>query len=508
MTRCIRNRTEREKMRWTITLLAYTLVMSTVPSLSAQRQTFEFPDTPVGKRASDYFAAFNSNDPETIRQFARAQWTSEALKQLPAQEQVTFHQNLWQQARRLTPHSILVHKPQNLAILAHSEEGDMWLKVELWVAPEPPHKLTGLQLLPSTPPELAKKKYDDWKTLKELLATVCQDAGSPGGAAAVIAGDKIVDQAVWGTRQFGKNEPIHIDDRFHIGSVTKSMTATMIATLIEQKKINWNTTVGSILKDVEMLPQYRHVTVEQLLQHRAGIEPQLTFNEAEMNRLVNLPGTPTEQRTAYLKEVLQMKPVARPGEKMIYSNAGYALAAHLAEQVTGKSWQQLIRETVFEPLGLKTAGFGWPATTERPSQPKGHYGTGSDTRVQKLDEYPLGSFLAPAGDVHCSIGDFARYVRVHLKGLKGKDGHLKAKTIKRLHTPPTATTEEAYAGGWMITRSTDGEMCHWHNGSAGTFYSLAMLYPESDQAFVVVFNSAGPNHEQLATKMIEAIRKR
>ena len=60
----------------------------------------------------------------------------------------------------------------------------------------------------------------------------------------------------------------------------------------------------------------------------------------------------------------------------------------------------------------------------------------------------------------------------------------------------------------MITRSTDGEMCHWHNGSAGTFYSLAMLYPESDQAFVVVFNSAGPNHEQLATKMIEAIRKR
>ena len=310
MTRSIRNRTEREKMRWTITLLAYTLVMSTVPSLSAQRQTFEFPDTPVGKRASDYFAAFNSNDPETIRQFARAQWTSEALKQLPAQEQVTFHQNLWQQARRLTPHSILVHKPQNLAILAHSEEGDMWLKVELWVAPEPPHKLTGLQLLPSTPPELAKKKYDDWKTLKELLATVCQDAGSPGGAAAVIAGDKIVDQAVWGTRQFGKNEPIHIDDRFHIGSVTKSMTATMIATLIEQKKINLNTTVGSILKDVEMLPQYRHVTVEQLLQHRAGIEPQLTFNEAEMNRLVNLPGTRTEQRTAYLKEVLQMKPVA------------------------------------------------------------------------------------------------------------------------------------------------------------------------------------------------------
>ena len=88
----------------------------------------------------------------------------------------------------------------------------------------------------------------------------------------------------------------------------------------------------------------------------------------------------------------------------------------------------------------------------------------------------MGPFIAPAGDVHCSIDDLAVYAILHLRGLAGRDKVFLARTIERLHTPPpTVPGEMAYAAGWAIVESPEVGEVHVHSGSAGTFLATIQL---------------------------------
>ncbi len=202
-----------------------------------------------------------------------------------------------------------------------------------------------------------------------------------------------------------------------------------------------------------------------------------------------------------------MEPIATPGTEMNYSNAGFAIAGHIAERVAESSWETLMVETVFEPIGMTTAAIGWPATAQHPDRPRGHFNEAGELRAQGIDEYGLGSFLAPAGDVHCSAQDLAHYGRAHLNGLNGKDGVVSAKTIRRLHTPAD-DSEPRYAGGWVIMETPGGEVIHWHNGSAGTFYASLSICPDRDLVIAVLTNSVSPSGEPIVEKMNAAIFKR
>jgi CubicO group peptidase (beta-lactamase class C family) len=168
---------------------------------------------------------------------------------------------------------------------------------------------------------------------------------------------------------------------------------------------------------------------------------------------------------------------------MVYSNAGYGVAAALAERAAGEPWESLLEKRFFGPLGMRSAGLGWPATVEGPDQPWGH--SGSPPVPQPPDApYRLPACLAPAGGVHASIEDFARYARFHLQELRGRKLFLEPATARLLHTPVGG-----YAMGWM-DREVAGRKATWHNGSAGTFFAWMSLWPELDLAVVVV-TSAG-----------------
>src|SRR5207249_7616700 len=144
------------------------------------------------------------------------------------------------------------------------------------------------------------------------------------------------------------------EDKFHIGSVTKSMTATVAAMLVEAGKISWTTTIGKSFPELgdKLHPDYREVTLEQLLAHRGGAPgkaPRDLWAKAWQ-----ATGTPGEQRLAFAKGILERKPEAKPGTKHIYSNQGYAIAGVMLEKAAGKSWEDLMRTMLFEPLGMTT----------------------------------------------------------------------------------------------------------------------------------------------------------
>lgn len=246
-----------------------------------------------------------------------------------------------------------------------------------------------------------------------MIDQLAAESGVPAVGIAAIQGD-IIRSAITGVRHIHHPTPVATTDRFHIGSVTKSMTATVVGRLVELGKLDWDDTLGKVFRSLEMLPTYRSVTIEQILQNYGGFPHHASTDDANIPKA----GTAQQQRSEYVQRLLKQDPENPPGSEFQYSNAGYALAGHAAECVAGDSWENLVRKFIFEPLEMNHSGFGWPTSVEPPEQPLGHFQTESGFQVQDLtDVFPQAA--APAGNVHCSINDLAKYAHSHLKGLRG-----------------------------------------------------------------------------------------
>ena len=166
----------------------------------------------------------------------------------------------------------------------------------------------------------------------------------PALAVVVVKDCQICDRVAVGIRKWGDPTPVTTNDVFHIGSCTKSMTATLTAMLIEEGKLRWDTTIAEIFPELrgKMDKQYEAVTVEQLLHHRGGVPG--APPAAAWKRAWEEIGTPTQQRREFIEAVLRQPPEAAPGTKMIYSNQGYAIVGAMLEKITGQDYETLITE--------------------------------------------------------------------------------------------------------------------------------------------------------------------
>ncbi|HEY3476356.1 MAG TPA: serine hydrolase domain-containing protein [Anaerolineales bacterium] len=334
-----------------------------------------------------------------------------------------------------------------------------------------------------------------------VLEEVRRDYNLPALAAAVARAEDIIAAGATGVRILGGPGQVTPADRFHIGSVTKPMTATVIAALIQAGKLSWNTT------PIDLFPEWhdqihaslREITLQQLLTHRAGIPP---FEEdEEIAQLPDVSGRPAEVRRAHADWLLR-RGAASPVGEHIYSNAGYGLAAVMAESASGHSWESLMQAELFEPLGMDSAGFGWPARAH-PDEPWGHRESEAGfVPHDPNDEYQLPPFVAPAGDVHLNIMDLARFARFHLTGLNGKPALLTAATFEKLHHP-----NGEYALGWYI-QDIRGLPASTHSGSAGTFKAGVLIYPKKDIAVVVAINAAGERVTEARDKLFSLLLRK
>lgn len=318
--------------------------------------------------------------------------------------------------------------------------------------------------------------------IQQLAAEVRQSSGVPAVAIVAVNSDGIIGTGAAGVRKAGDPAAVVVADAFHVGSVTKPMTATMIGRLVELGKLSWESTPAQVFPEWrgQIDPSFRDITLTQILAHLAGFAPYT--EEKELAALPAFNGDARGQRREFAKYLLTRKPAAEPGTRYLYSNAGYAVAAAMAERVTGHSWEALMVQYIFRPLKLRSAKFGWPARRRAPA-PWGHE-RGADGWVPQDPDgkYQLGPLLAPGGDVSMSPADLGEFLRSHLRGLRGRDGLLRAATTKRLHRQHSP----AHAGalGWDL----DGSMS-LKTGSAGTFYTIAVVAPEKDLAFAVMLNA-------------------
>ena len=169
-----------------------------------------------------------------------------------------------------------------------------------------------------------------------------------------------------------------------------------------------------------------------------------------------------------------------------YSNLGYMIAACMAERITGQSWEALIRQRLFDPLDMSSAGFGSPNTPDQIDQPWGHSWEfslfGNNWEPDQTDNPKA---LGPAGRVHCNIKAWAEFLSLFLDD---ENPVIDSKHLNKLITPIGF-----YAGGWAVLREEDQP---WgkgivlvHSGSNGIWFTSVMVAPKLNRAYIVATNS-------------------
>ncbi|MDI6449606.1 serine hydrolase domain-containing protein [Anaerobaca lacustris] len=342
-------------------------------------------------------------------------------------------------------------------------------------------------------------------SLDAVLEPIRQANDLPALAAAVVKGGQTVAVGAVGVRKAGSPQRVTADDKWHIGSCTKSMTAALAAMLVEDGTLRWDMTPAEMFADLEsqMQPEWREVTLEQLLAHRGGAPPDLDEQGLWDRLWQRADRLPREQREYLTRELLTMhEPVAPPGVKTIYSNAGYALVGHAIESLLDRPWEDLLRQRLFAPLGMTGAGFGAPASVGEVDQPWGHKagegGTFEPVAPGLHADNPAA--IGPGGTVHCRLDDLAKYAAWHLAGARGERARhasplLHPETFERLHTPLAADSE--YALGWVATeRPWGGGTVLTHAGSNTMFYAVIWIAPQKDFAVVVCTNAGGDAAEK------------
>ena len=314
------------------------------------------------------------------------------------------------------------------------------------------------------------------------LETLRSRHNLPGLAGAVVRGNDLAAAGATGVRRIDDDAPLTVNDLFHLGSCTKAMTATCLAVLVEKQKLSWDDTLAGVFPEPAdaIHPDFRAVTLEQLLTHRAGMPRDGPWAELGAGL------TPTAQRRNLLAALCSRTPEIRPGAECHYSNAGYALAGLMAETRTGVSWESLMRDELFTPLGMAGCGFGAPGAPDSNDQPLGHVFRDGRWIAQHRDNPPA---LGPAGTVHASLADWARFVSLHLRGAQHPSRLLTAGTFARMHTPPPGGD---YAHGWQVVeRPWAGGRALTHNGTNGLWFSTVWIAPERDFAVLVAANAGG-----------------
>jgi CubicO group peptidase (beta-lactamase class C family) len=335
--------------------------------------------------------------------------------------------------------------------------------------------------------------------------------GLPAVAAAVARNGAVVAAGAVGTRRFGTDAPVTLDDRFHLGSDTKAMTALLAAMLVEQGRLRWDSTVGEVFPELagRMAPGLATVTLTQLLSHTSGVASDNQAFTDILERSLSADGNLDEIRYWVVREWSPQKLVSAPGTTFAYANMNYVLVGAMIERVDGRTWDELIVDRVFTPLGLRSAGLGNQASLGRVDAPLGHDPSGATPKAMLAgpngDNPPV---IGPAGIAHMSVLDFARWAAWNAGQGARAPALVQPDTLRRLHTPvigmtltqtpkPGTPPGGRYALGWgELTMDWAGRPLLFHGGSNGMNVAHIWVDPVHDSAMVLMTNIGGERAEE------------
>ncbi len=334
--------------------------------------------------------------------------------------------------------------------------------------------------LPKPPPPSVRASR-----LATVLDSLRYALDLPALAGAIVTDTGVVEAQAVGCRRYGGAANVTNSDLFHLGSCTKAFTATLLAVLVDEGKVGWNSTLPEIFPEYvgTMRPEYRSITLRDLLSNSAGFSEYVGFKPKS--------STPGEQREEVVAWALSQPPASERG-RYHYSDVGYSIAGAIAEKLANHPYEQLLIEKVMQPLGITSAGFGPMGTPGEEDQPLQH--TNAHAVIQPTPDADNLPLYNSSGRLHISIGDWARFIHWVLAAKAGNQTLLRPETARTLLTGTVAVDASSrYAMGWQIYDYLDwaGSESLTHGGSNSFNYAIADVAPDRHFGIVIATNQ-GP----------------
>ena len=298
---------------------------------------------------------------------------------------------------------------------------------------------------------------------------------------AVVDATATLELAASGKHAIGLPDTATLNDRFHIGSNTKAMTAFIIARYVEMGKLRWSSKFFDLFPEwkAKSNSAYGGITLQDLLSHRAGIQP---FQGEGDPAIPGFQGTAQEKRWQFGQFVLGLAPMPIDSlTPFIYSNAGYTLASMMLEKAARRSWEQLVEKIFNHDLHLHVKR-SWPENQKRKDSWGHIFENNQLIPVASNKGYHL-DYTEPDGDINIRLRDYIKFIQLNLQGLSGKNNYLKANTYNFIHRGV-----EHYAMGWYNIYENHKEFST-HAGTAFTYYTLVHIDRIKKIAYIIFTNA-------------------
>ncbi len=344
-------------------------------------------------------------------------------------------------------------------------------------------------------------------SLDSFLHPYLSQYGLPALAAAVARNGTIIAAGAVGTRKAGASIPVTVADRFHIGSDTKAMTALLAAMLVEEGRLRWDSTPAEVFPELapDMDPGFAAVTLEQLLSHSSGLPADNAEIAEVWKQSFFEDGNLDRMRLFILREWSKRPLAALPGQRFEYSNLGYILAGSMLERAATKTWDELMVERIFGPLGLATAGLGCQSSPGKVDAPLGHLAVNGTVQSflagPNADNPPM---IGPAGIAHMSVLDFVRWAAWNAGEGRREPALVRPETLRKLHSvvmeltpakdarPGTPRVTGGYGLGWgLVAVDLAPYPLLQHSGSNVKNLASVWIDLEKDLAIVLMTNMGG-----------------
>jgi CubicO group peptidase (beta-lactamase class C family) len=343
--------------------------------------------------------------------------------------------------------------------------------------------------------EAVRLKTPDEESLKAILEDFEQytlqgikDWQVPGMSIAIVQNDRIVYKNSFGVKTKGEFEPVTNETVFQIGSVSKSFTATLVAMLVDEGKVNWDDRVIDHLPDFMMYDPWvsREFRVKDLMAQNSGLS-------RRSGDLLGLLGYDRNYITNSLKHI---KPVSSFRSEYAYQNHLFLVAAKLVESKTGKTWEKNIQERIFNPLGMNNSSMDKKSYTNNQQAATLHLYNDQDVTIIPMDWklFDVIYIYAPAGGINSTVSDMAKWIMFNYNEGMADDRQLIGKeTFMFLHTPGSVIGKtpvhpmQYYCQGWVYREFSPYPII-WHTGETTGCSSMAAFIPEADIGIVVLSN--------------------
>jgi CubicO group peptidase (beta-lactamase class C family) len=320
-----------------------------------------------------------------------------------------------------------------------------------------------------------------------FISEVMKEWNVPGLAIGMVHSNKVIYANGFGYRDVEKKLPVTTNTVFAIGSTTKAFTCTLLGILADEGKLEWDKPVRQYMPEFRLRDSHATelTTPRDLVTHRTGLARHdlVWYNNNAISR------------RELVQRVAHLEPSHRFREKFQYNNLMYVAAGHLVETLTGRSWEENIRQRIFMPLGMTNSNL-----SVRDSQLAADFALPYSEKEGTTRRIPFRNIdlVGPAGSINSTITDIIPWLVLNLNMGQYRDCHIiNSNTLADIHSPqmPTGATVErpdisqaTYCLGWGI-ETYRGHRKLAHAGGIDGFLTQVSILPDDELGIVIFANS-------------------